>query len=150
MDEIDTDSSSDATRTGGPMELRLGADYGHLPIIRSMAGNVATRADFDMDTIADLRLAVDEACSTLINSARDDATLVCRFSVEDAVVRFNAAVPTVLAEEPSTGTFGWQVLTTLTDSVRSWIERDTGSSVPWLYFELTRANPLVDRSVSGA
>lgn len=149
MDEIDTDSSADATRIGGPMELRLDADYSHLPIIRSMAGNVATRADFDVDTIADLRLAVDEACSTLINAARDEATLVCRFSVEDAVLRFNAAVPTVLAEEPSSGTFGWQVLRTLTDSVHSWIETAAGGNVPWLYLELTKANPLVDRSVSG-
>lgn len=149
MDEIDTDSSSYATHTGGPMELRLGADYTHLPIIRSMAGNVATRADFDMDSIADLRLAVDEACSTLINAAREDGTLVCRFSVGDAVLRFNATVPSAVAEEPSTGTFGWQVLTTLTDSVCSWIDTDTIGSVPWLYLELTKANPLADRSVNG-
>jgi len=149
VDEIDTDSSSYATHTGGPMELRLGADYTHLPTIRSMAGNVATRADFDMDTIADLRIAVDEACATLLNAARPDGTLVCRFSVGDSVLRFTAAVQTSATEAPGTGTFGWQVLTTLTDSVRYWIDSDTVGAVPWLHVELTKANPLAGGSVNG-
>lgn len=148
MNEIDTHLSSYATQTDDAIELRLGADLTHLPIIRSMAGNVATRADFDMDTIADLRLAVDEACSALIRAARSEGTLVCRFAVVDEVLRFTGAVPSAVDEPPSTGTFGWQVLSTLTDSTNSWIDSDTVGAVPWLYVELTKANPVSSNPVS--
>lgn len=148
MNEIDTHLSSYATQADDAIELRLGADLTHLPIIRSMAGNVATRADFDMDTIADLRLAVDEACSALIRAAREEGTLVCRFAVVDEVLRFTGAVPSAVTEPPSSGTFGWQVLTTLTDSTKSWIDADTAGAIPWLYVELAKANPVSSNPVS--
>lgn len=148
MNEIDTHLSSYATQADDAIELRLGADLTHLPIIRSMAGNVATRADFDMDTIADLRLAVDEACSALIRAAREEGTLVCRFAVADEVLHFSGAVPSAVAEPPSSGSFGWQVLTTLTDSTKSWINSDTDGAIPWLHVELTKANPVSSNPVS--
>lgn len=139
MNDIDTRPSSYATETSDAIELRLGADLAHLPIIRSVVGNVATRMDFDLDTIADLRLAVDEACTVLIRAGHPNGMLVCWFSVADEVLRCQAAVPTTLAEPPSAGTFGWHVLNTLTDSARSWIETESLGGVPWLHIELTKS-----------
>lgn len=139
MNDIDTRLSSNAIETNDAIELRLGADLTHLPIIRSVAGNVASRVDFDLDAIADLRLAVDEACSALIRAAHADGMLVCWFTVTDDVLYCTGAVPTALAEPPSTGTFGWHVLSTLTDSVRSWIETETLGGVSWLHIQLTKS-----------
>lgn len=104
------------------IELRLPARLEHLPIIRSVAANLAIRADFDLDSIADLKLAVDEACSTVITRVRPGATLSCRFIVDRDEIRFVVVAPTTSSQEPGRDTFGWRVLTTLTDHAAAWIE----------------------------
>lgn len=108
------------------IELRLGAELANLPIIRSLTSSIAMRADFDLDAIADLKLAVDEASSTLITRAVAGATLSCRFVVSKDEIRFVATVPTTNDAKPSSDTFGWRVLTTLTDHAESRVEHGAG------------------------
>jgi serine/threonine-protein kinase RsbW len=105
------------------IELRLGARLEHLPIIRSLAATLAIRADFDLDAIADLKLAVDEACSTLITRAIEGSILACSFVVHSNEIRFSAAASSRTDNEPSTDSFGWRVLTTLTDEANSWVDK---------------------------
>ncbi|MEU6641279.1 ATP-binding protein [Saccharomonospora sp. NPDC046836] len=124
------------------IELRLGASLVHLPIIRSVAANIAIRADFDLDAIADLRLAVDEACSTLITRAVPGSTMVCRFTIDDSELRFRGAVTSTDSAAPSTASFGWRILTTLADSASSWVE--TGAldgQRNWIHVELAKRKP---------
>jgi len=45
----------------GDIELRVPGEARYLPIIRSLAASIALREDFDLDFVADLKLAVDEA-----------------------------------------------------------------------------------------
>jgi serine/threonine-protein kinase RsbW len=118
---------TDGTEDGSPdeIELRIGAVLTNLPIIRSLASSIAMRADFDLDSIADLKLAVDEACSTLITQGAPDATLRCGFTVTRDEIRFVVTVASTSDKQPSTDSFGWRVLTTLTDHTASWVERDT-------------------------
>jgi serine/threonine-protein kinase RsbW len=104
------------------VELRIGANLTNLPIIRSLAASIAMRADFDLDAIADLKLAVDEACSTLIVRAAPDSALRCCFTVGADAIRFTVTVPAASGEAPDTTSFGWQVLTTLTDDASAWVE----------------------------
>lgn len=106
------------------IELRLGAELANLPIIRSLTSSIAMRADFDLDAIADLKLAVDEACSTLIPRATPEAALACTFKVSKDEIGFAVRVPSTSDAEPRSDSFGWQVLTTLTDHARSWVEPD--------------------------
>ncbi|HEV7652947.1 MAG TPA: ATP-binding protein [Actinophytocola sp.] len=108
------------------IELRLGAELTNLPIIRSLTSSIAMRADFDLDAIADLKLAVDEACSTLITRAAPDATLRCTFKVSKDEIRFVISIRSTSDERPSSDSFGWRVLTTLTDHADSWVEPDGG------------------------
>jgi serine/threonine-protein kinase RsbW len=103
----------------GDIELRLSADLVNLPIVRSVVATIATRADFDLDTIADLRLAVDEACSTLITRAVPGTIMSCRFTVPGDTLCFVGTVQSATGTEPSTRSFGWRVLSTLTDTVQS-------------------------------
>jgi serine/threonine-protein kinase RsbW len=123
------------------IELRLAARLEHLPIIRSVAANLAIRADFDLDSIADLKLAVDEACSTLITRATKGATLSCRFYLRPNEIRFAATVLSKSDHEPSRDSFGWRVLTTLTDRADTWVDLN-GSSLggrgPLVHIELTK------------
>ncbi|WP_372493550.1 ATP-binding protein [Prauserella alba] len=127
----ETESTGRAQPAGGEqdilasendIEVRLGANLTHLPIVRSIAANLAVRADFDIDAISDLRLAVDEACSTLITSAADGSAMRCRFTIESDELRFHGTVPSADREPPSTASFGWKVLTTLADSATTWLE----------------------------
>lgn len=106
------------------IELRIGAELTNLPIIRSLAASIAMRADYDLDAIADLKLAVDEACSTLITRAVVNASLNCAFTVAKDEIRFTVTIRSTNDAVPSSDTFGWRVLTTLTDHASSWVERN--------------------------
>ena len=106
------------------IELRIGAKLEQLPIIRSLAATVAIRADFDLDSIADLKLAVDEACSTLITRAIPGSALTCTFTLRDNEIRFVGMATSASHAEPRRDSFGWRVLTTLTDEASSWVERN--------------------------
>ncbi|WP_007023641.1 ATP-binding protein [Saccharomonospora iraqiensis] len=126
------------------IELRLGASLVHLPIIRSVAASIAMRADFDLDAISDLRLAVDEACSTLITRAVEGSTMVCRFTISDDQLRFRGAVTSGESDAPSTASFGWRVLTTLADSADAWAEPGTQNGQRnWIHIELAKRKPTL-------
>lgn len=112
----------DADGSPDEIELRLAAELTNLPIIRSLTSSIAMRADFDLDAIADLKLAVDEACSTLITRAAPDATLRCTFKVNKDEIRFVVSIRSTDGSRPSSDTFSWRVLTTLTDHAESWVE----------------------------
>lgn len=99
------------------VEVRVAAEPTQLSVLRAVVGDLAMRADFDIDTIADLRLAVDEACSTLIRLAAPSATLVCRFRPGEHTMDVAAEVVSSDASGPRTDTFSWRVLSALTDGV---------------------------------
>ena len=119
------------------IELRLGAELTNLPIIRSLTSSIAMRADFDLDAIADLKLAVDEACSTLITRAAPDATLRCAFTVSKDEIRFTASIRSASDAKPSSDSFGWRVLTTLADHTNCWVEQN-GDGQHLVHIELAK------------
>lgn len=126
------------------IEVRLPASLVHLPIVRSVAVNIAMRADFDIDAISDLEMAVDEACSSLITKAAPESTLDCRFRIRGHEIGFAATVQSLDDDVPSNTTFGWRVLTTLTDTVEAWVEpsRD-GDEQHLVHIELRKRRPVV-------
>jgi len=135
----------EGTEDGSPeeIELRIAAVLTNLPIIRSLAASIAMRADFDLDSIADLRLAVDEACSTLITQGAPNSTLRCSFQVSGDEIRFLVSVPSTSDTKPSSDSFGWRVLTTLTDHTATWVDGptsdDTNADSPHLvHIELAK------------
>lgn len=119
------------------IELAVAAKAEHLPVIRAVTANLAMRADFDVDAISDLELAVDEACSELIVRAAPDATLRCRFTVAGDAIRFTASAAAAQQQTPSTTSFGWRILTTLTDDVASRLEPADGD-IRLLHIDLAK------------
>lgn len=107
---------------GGPavVEVRTSATAALIPTIRAVASDLAARADFDLDAISDLRMAVDEACATLVDVAAPATMLQCTFRVHSEHIEVHAQVQ---ADTPdavvSTDTFGWRVLQTLADDVEA-------------------------------
>lgn len=126
------------------IEMRLGANLVHLPIVRAVAVNIAMRADFDVDAISDLELAVDEACSSLITHAVAGSVLGCRFTIGANEITFAVSVTSAEDVTPSESTFGWRVLTTLTDDVASWADQ-LEDSQHQVHIEFIKRKPVVTR-----
>jgi len=102
---------------GRSVEIRVAATLENLAVLRTLVSAVATFEDLDFDAVADLRLAVDEACTRLIRSAVPDSTLLLVIDPQDDAVVINASTtckgPDILAP----GSFSWHVLSSLTDEV---------------------------------
>jgi serine/threonine-protein kinase RsbW len=108
------------------VEVRTSASAAMIPTIRAVASDLAARADFDLDAISDLRMAVDEACATLVDLAAPKSTLQCSFLVHADRIVVHATVQAGQADaKVSTDTFGWRVLQTLADEVT--VDHATGT-----------------------
>jgi serine/threonine-protein kinase RsbW len=118
--------TEEPTVTSG-VEVRVAAEATQLSVMRAVIGDLAMRADFDVDSIADLRLAVDEACSSLVRLAAPSAQLICRFHALADGLAVEAEVISGDASGPRTDTFSWRVLSALTDSVTTSV-KSTGAS----------------------
>ena len=89
------------------VEVRTSASAALIPTIRAVASDLAARADFDLDAIADLRMAVDEACATLVDIAAPSATLRCTFLVHHERIEVHAEVEN--AEPLAVRSFGCEM-----------------------------------------
>ena len=67
--------SAEYARARNPrsVEMRVSARLENLAVVRTLIGALATAEDLDLDAVADLRLAVDEACTRLIRSTTRSA-----------------------------------------------------------------------------
>ncbi|MCP3797649.1 ATP-binding protein [Allokutzneria sp. A3M-2-11 16] len=133
---------AEPTFAPAPIEVRVSANAAHLSVVRAVAADLAMREDFDLDSIADLKLAVDEACSTLIGVATRGAALSCRFSPSAGRVVVDVSVLADEPHEPKQDTFGWRVLSTLADEVTaSTTPADSGKHL--VRIELSKASGTV-------
>jgi serine/threonine-protein kinase RsbW len=121
LNAIEPDTQSGDT----VVELRVNADPTQLSVVRAVAGTIAGQHDFDLDAIADVRLAMDEACSFLIVRAQPDSILSCCFQHSATELRVRISARIVGGESATPRTFGWYVLDTLTDSIRLEHDGDT-------------------------
>lgn len=100
------------------LELRTAASTVVIATIRTVAADLAARADFDLDSIDDLRMAVDDLCAMLVRIAPPDATLRCRFTARPERIEVAAEVDVEDGTEPpATRSFSWRVLECLADDV---------------------------------
>jgi serine/threonine-protein kinase RsbW len=97
--------------------LRLPADGQYLAVLRTAAAGLASRLNFTLDDIEDLRIAVDEACAMLLPRASADAVLECSFELKPGELDMAVSVPTTDGALPSRDTFAWTVLTALAGEV---------------------------------
>lgn len=100
-----------------PVEIRVAASVTQLPIVRGLAETLVLLSDFTLDEVADIRLAVDEVCSTLIAVAAPGSNLDCWFSIGDRELLVRVTGLASTEGLPDQHSFGWHVLRTLTDSV---------------------------------
>jgi serine/threonine-protein kinase RsbW len=105
--------------------LRLPAVGAYLSVLRTATASLASRLDFTIDDIEDLRIAVDEACAMLLPQAVPGADLECRFELTDDAIDVRVGVMTLDGQEPARDTFAWTVLTALAGEVDSTVDADS-------------------------
>jgi len=120
VSELDSPPSAATPHGVSTVEVRTSASAALIPTIRAVASDLAARADFDLDAISDLRMAVDEACATLVDVAAVSSMLTCTFLVHPERIEVRAEVHGGQVDAAvSTDTFGWRVLQTLADDVQA-------------------------------
>ena len=119
---LDSGSPSGAGRD--VVVLRLPAAGAYLSVLRTATASLASRLDFTIDDIEDLRIAVDEACAMLLTQAMPGADLECSFELTADAIKVDVGVLTLDGQEPSRDTFAWTVLTALAGEVDSSVDGD--------------------------
>jgi anti-sigma regulatory factor (Ser/Thr protein kinase) len=107
------------------VEFRVAAKLENLAMLRTLIAAVGTFEDLDMDTVADLRLAVDEACTRLIRSAVAGSTLVLVVRPSDDELVIDASTTCTSRDIMAPGSFSWHVLSSLTDEVKTFQNGET-------------------------
>ena len=123
--QADQSSDTEGLRPN-EVEVRMLASRERVPGVRALAADMAMREDFDLDAISDLRLAVEEACATVLANAEPDSTLVCRLLVSTKLLEINASAALRPGLEPEVGSLSLRILRTLADSVDYWTTNTNG------------------------
>jgi serine/threonine-protein kinase RsbW len=124
-----------ATESGGPADrvvLRLPAIGAYLSVLRTATASLASRLDFTLDDIEDLRIAVDEACAMLLAQAVAGADFEVAFELSAASISVSVTVPTLDGEVPTRDTFAWTVLTALAGEVDATVDADRNITISLL------------------
>ena len=80
---------------GQPVEFRVPARLESLAVIRALVTALGTLEDLDLDAVADLRLALDEACTALIRSAAADSRLTVMVQPREHDLWVSVSAPSV-------------------------------------------------------
>ena len=99
------------------VELRLPAERAFAAVLRSTAASLAARLDFTVDDIDDLRLAVGETTTMLLEAARPATDLLVEYHLGDHEMTIDVSVEVAGSVEPDREGFAWQLLTALTTSL---------------------------------
>lgn len=102
---------------GQPVEFKVPARLESLAVVRTLVAALGTLEDLDLDAVADLRLALDEACTALIRSAAPNSRLTVVVRPREHDLWVSVSAPCVEDNVLRPGTFSWHVISSLTDNV---------------------------------
>lgn len=111
------DSDGQHLESAGSVRLLVPANSDHLRLVRVVAADIAAAQDFDFEFISELQMAIDEACAQLIGVALAGSKLKCEFQQDGSELLLTVSAPTAMNTKISQTTFGWHVLSTLSDHV---------------------------------
>ena len=125
------------------VELRVAATLENLAVLRTLVAAIGTFEDLDFDAVADLRLAVDEACTRLIRSAVPDSTLLLVVDPQSDALVVHASTTCDSPDILAPGSFSWHVLSSLTDEVTTFSDgQSPGGQVFGISMTTRRASSL--------
>ena len=110
------DHASDVQSAHEVVSIQTPAVPRYVAVIRLTAAAVTSRLGFTLDEVEDLKLAVDEAVSLLIESASPSATISVDFNVNSNSLRVEARVSA--SKAPDENSYGWGVLRALSSNAK--------------------------------
>ena len=105
-------------------EVRLPADSAYVAVLRITTAGLAARLDFTLDDIEDLRMAVGEASTMLLDRARPGGQMIAAYHLGDERIDVRVSVDAINPTLPDTDSFAWQVLTTTAKDVAAEADED--------------------------
>lgn len=111
------DVNNDGMAASTEVSVVIPAAPDHLPVPRRIAAALAATLDFDIDAVADLRLAVDEMVSTAIQRARPGSRVTTVFRADQGSVMVECTVAAHGDDDIDRESFGWMVLSTLAEDL---------------------------------
>ena len=106
------------------LTVRLPAHSIYSAVLRTAVASVAARADFTVDDIEDLRIAVDEACSILLDRAVPGAQVSCHIAGHAKSVVATVSTTVNDRTPPDTSSFAWLLLSALAGAVQADVDGD--------------------------
>ncbi|WP_110241915.1 anti-sigma factor [Nocardioides gilvus] len=99
--------------SGADVELRVPADGAYVYVLRTTAASIAGRLDFTVDDIEDIRIAIGEAASLLLDLGGTGTDLLCHFALTSEQITATISLPSESPLPIVSDSFAWQVLSTL-------------------------------------
>ncbi|NNG98494.1 ATP-binding protein [Gordonia araii] len=113
MSSADQDGpGSDGTRV---VELTVDATKERVPLVRNLVEAVLFADDYALDTVADVKLGIDEACLQLVAVAPPRARLRLVVATGPAYARIEICCDVVDDAHVDESSFGWFVIGSVTD-----------------------------------
>ncbi|QLY27668.1 ATP-binding protein [Nocardia huaxiensis] len=97
--------------------IRVPADLAQLTMLRALAETVALIADFALDEVTDIRVALDEVATSLIVAAAPGSDIECEFDFDDEQMSVRVSAFTAEEDALDQDGFGWHVLQTITETI---------------------------------
>lgn len=114
------DETDGAPYGSGPVEIRVAGEPTSLGVLRTVVSAHASAAGFDPDSVADLKLAIDEACTALIVRMEPPGSPLAVVIDRQADELFiDVSTAGALADDPLEG-FTGHVLNILVDDVKAY------------------------------
>jgi anti-sigma regulatory factor (Ser/Thr protein kinase) len=110
---------AEPARHGQPVEFRVPARLESLAVIRALVTALGTLEDLDLDAVADLRLALDEACTALIRNAAANSSVTVTVRPREQDLWISVSAPCVDDNVLRPGTFSWHVISSLAEDVET-------------------------------
>jgi serine/threonine-protein kinase RsbW len=109
---------------GSEVVLTVPAQTSFVSLVRTATAAICAKADFTIDRLEDLRLAMDEACAIVISDAAPDTRMTVTWHVSGPEVRMQVCAISASGHDVPTNTFSWTVLSALVDSVSAVVDAD--------------------------
>jgi serine/threonine-protein kinase RsbW len=102
MGASDQGGADDDDAGAAPVRLTVPASTAHLRLARLVAAGVASMGDLDYDAIEDLRIAVDELCTLLVQVSPAGSSIEIDYRLDDGRVLVEAQVVGAVAVADAT------------------------------------------------
>lgn len=109
---------------GSEVVLTVPAQTSFVSLVRTATAAICAKADFTIDRLEDLRLAIDEACAIVIADAAPDTRMTVTWHVSGPEVQMQVRATSASGRAVPTNTFSWTVLSALVDSVSADVDGD--------------------------